>query len=786
MRIEGVLETCLYATDLAAAEQFYTSVLGLEVITHEPGRHVFFRCGRGVFLVFNPERTSTEVTTVGGAAIPLHGARGAGHMAFAVPEADLPAWRLRLGQAGVRGAVARRRPLALSSRPGGQQRRAGYTPHLGAHFRGIILLTMTAFPKISMSAVAPLLLSCFLLACSSRAVAAPATVELGNRTWTVAIDPSSLAVSARVPQKRTVQVSAPQAGLGPVARLEQMPRQAKWELPERKVTVSVRLEDATLEVSFQSQVVGEFTWPVIERQSAIRGLILPTFEGRYVPAHDPAWSAYLSECGEMSTTEGLYLPLWGLDLGDATLTYLLLNPLNNALSFQNVAGHLGCRLTHQFTRHQRVKEYGLRIGLGPASPIEPARQYRRWLQKTGQFVSMREKIRHIPEAAKLLGAPHIYLRGSGVSPRMMEELAAAGFDRSLLVVDGWKELHDNLETISKAKALGYLLAPYDSYNSIHSPDAGSDETWETAQFDRKLYETGAIVRWDGTKKPGFLRKGYLLSPLVTRPYVQERVSRLRKEFQSNAWFIDCDAFGELYEDYSPLHPASQEDDMKARLRRMAWIRDTYKLVIGSEGGSAYAAATIHFAQGMTTPVIGFGDPDLKNPQSPYFLGGWGQPFKQAPLKPVYQRPYFDPRFRLPLYQAVFHDSVVTTDHPGAPLLKFSDQIVTRALLSSLYNVPPLYILDRGEFARQKQRMKAHYDFFSPLHRETGLLPLTEFAWLTTDRLVQKTVFGGKIELVANFGPNSFRYRGARLPGRSILAYWRATRQTRIYTPAGVA
>src|SRR2546428_6675290 len=57
-------------------------------------------------------------------------------------------------------------------------------------------------------------------------------------------------------------------------------------------------------------------------------------------------------------------------------------------------------------------------------------------------------------------------------------------------------------------------------------------------------------------------------------------------------FIDCDAFGDLYEDYSPLHPASQEEDMKARLQRIAWIRDAYGLVIGSEGGSAYAASKI--------------------------------------------------------------------------------------------------------------------------------------------------------------------------------------------------
>ena len=101
MKLAGILETCVYARDLEAAERFYTGVFGLEVLARMPGRHVFFRCGRGVFLVFNPDRTETEETLVAGASVPLHGARGPGHMAFAVREAEVEAWRGRLQALGV-------------------------------------------------------------------------------------------------------------------------------------------------------------------------------------------------------------------------------------------------------------------------------------------------------------------------------------------------------------------------------------------------------------------------------------------------------------------------------------------------------------------------------------------------------------------------------------------------------------------------------------------------------------------------------------------------------------
>lgn len=91
----AVLETCLYAADLEAAEAFYGGVLGLEVHARMPGRFVFFRCGAGMFLVFDPAASAANTE------IPPHGATGPGHACFALPEASLDGWRVRLEAAGV-------------------------------------------------------------------------------------------------------------------------------------------------------------------------------------------------------------------------------------------------------------------------------------------------------------------------------------------------------------------------------------------------------------------------------------------------------------------------------------------------------------------------------------------------------------------------------------------------------------------------------------------------------------------------------------------------------------
>ena len=55
----GILETVLYAKDLDGTERFYDEALGLSPFAKAQGRHLFFRCGNQVLLIFNPEATKT-------------------------------------------------------------------------------------------------------------------------------------------------------------------------------------------------------------------------------------------------------------------------------------------------------------------------------------------------------------------------------------------------------------------------------------------------------------------------------------------------------------------------------------------------------------------------------------------------------------------------------------------------------------------------------------------------------------------------------------------------------
>jgi catechol 2,3-dioxygenase-like lactoylglutathione lyase family enzyme len=94
--LEGVHEAALYTSDLTGAERFWRR-LGLPMIGRSGGRHVFFRAGRDLLLVFDPRATRES-----GGNVPPHGGAGQGHVALAVPDtAALEAWRKRLELAGV-------------------------------------------------------------------------------------------------------------------------------------------------------------------------------------------------------------------------------------------------------------------------------------------------------------------------------------------------------------------------------------------------------------------------------------------------------------------------------------------------------------------------------------------------------------------------------------------------------------------------------------------------------------------------------------------------------------
>jgi catechol 2,3-dioxygenase-like lactoylglutathione lyase family enzyme len=95
--ITRVYETVLYGDDPRGLARFYCDVLGLRLVEPPSELGAALRTPDGaMLLLFDSALASRE-----GRPVPSHGATGPGHIAFTVPEGQLPAWRAALEADGI-------------------------------------------------------------------------------------------------------------------------------------------------------------------------------------------------------------------------------------------------------------------------------------------------------------------------------------------------------------------------------------------------------------------------------------------------------------------------------------------------------------------------------------------------------------------------------------------------------------------------------------------------------------------------------------------------------------
>ena len=119
MKINKIVETCIYSFDLGRMKNFYAGVLGMPVVQEEEDKLIFLQAGKSMLLIFNPDRTSTDNDT-----LPTHGAatpQSSVHFAMEILEADYERWKELLMENEIaieRGQLEGQCQVAILSRSG--------------------------------------------------------------------------------------------------------------------------------------------------------------------------------------------------------------------------------------------------------------------------------------------------------------------------------------------------------------------------------------------------------------------------------------------------------------------------------------------------------------------------------------------------------------------------------------------------------------------------------------------------------------------------------------------
>ena len=86
MKINKVIETSIYSSDLESMKKFYSGILGLSIIQEERDKLLFLKAGKNMLLIFDPLRTSVDNHN-----LPRHGAMtppSSIHFAMEIEERD--------------------------------------------------------------------------------------------------------------------------------------------------------------------------------------------------------------------------------------------------------------------------------------------------------------------------------------------------------------------------------------------------------------------------------------------------------------------------------------------------------------------------------------------------------------------------------------------------------------------------------------------------------------------------------------------------------------------------
>ncbi|MGW2650378.1 glycoside hydrolase [Streptomyces sp. NPDC001393] len=577
------------------------------------------------------------------------------------------------------------------------------------------------------------------------------------------VDTTSLAVRAQADDGHAWQLSAPAAdALGPAGQVSVHGDRATWGYPAKGLLVTAAARDGRLAVTVHSTRKGTLTWPVTATDQNTSDLQIPRGEGLSVPVTDRWWnSAGAGLAGsEAGMSDGLTMPFWGTSLrGGHGASYIAESDIGTTLRFVSADGRLHTETEHAFSPSEDTLHYTLTFALTDGSPVAAARDYRAWLQSHGGITTLRQKIARNPEVGRLVGAFHAYTWGQARTAQGVERLRELGIDRMWLGYDADGSPMDR-SAVSLAERSGYLVGPYDSWANAQDP-ASADTS--VSRWPAPVWQDACVQGADGKVVTGFGGRGcYVSSEALrraepTRHYLADRTREMTAN-GANSYFLDVDAAGELFTDHSPTHPMTQAQDRRNRLRRMAWLSGDRKLVLGSESAGSWANGALAFSHGSGTPVP---DQLWKLERDRAAWGGYtpaGAPgifFRPVRLPADLAKAMYDPRYRVPLYQTVLHDSVISTERWELSWSKLPDQSRTRALLAMLYNVPLNLVLDKAELDAHGKQIAQLQKYFEPLHKAAATQPMTDFRRLTPDRLVQRTTFGdGVLTVTANFSAHT--------------------------------
>lgn len=399
-------------------------------------------------------------------------------------------------------------------------------------------------------------------------------------------------------------------------------------------------------------------------------------------------------------------------------------------------------LTNRWISQKRKFGYNRRIKycfFDKGGYVDMAKRYREYAKEEGLLLTLKEKEPNRKgNMQKLIGATDIWYWGHDKVAFAME-LNKSGIKKVLF------SSTDGL-VIKTVNQLGYLSSTYDNYQDVwpliyHDVTSRHDGWPEDLVVD----QTGQWIKGWVIKKGFKEYPGGVICSLPGLAWAQKNIPAELKDKPYSARFIDTTTSSSWRECWNSAHSTTRSEDIRYKMKLLGFVSNDLGLVTGSEDGVDVAVPYVDYFEGM---MSGIG----RLPDSGRNVGSVRY------MKPTeeFLKYQVGVDYRIPLWELVYHDSVVTTWYWGDSSNRIPEVWWRRDLFNILYGNMPLWaIRDLDHWKQYKDRFIESYKNVSPVFDKVGFNKMLSHRFITEDNLVQETEFEGDIRVVVNFGDNEY-------------------------------
>ncbi len=408
--------------------------------------------------------------------------------------------------------------------------------------------------------------------------------------------------------------------------------------------------------------------------------------------------------------------------------------------------------------------------------VAQCKRYRPYAWEKNGVKTLSERQKRFPAIDKMAGAVHIYIWNDARTKEFVEELKSCGIDKAMIIWNPNHTPYPEQDFTPAIKDAGYCTGGYQLFTDIHPHSEKREQSFKVrshalTKFNRSFEYLTAKQKDGNTYVNQF---GTFVCPLAVKPELFERLDRFHGEYPEETYFCDVYQANGLWECYDERHPLSREDWANNLMENLTLIEDRYNVFIGGEFGADYGAAHGLYAHGMMTLQRTWFDSITTIPGSIYYLGGWSPNYapeivtgsRTAPE--IYHKYSINAYTRIPLYELVYHDAVVTSwrwedgNHHCPEIWWKKD------LYNVLYGNSPLWSIDKHRFEAFKTTFIESYKNVLPWVNKVCYDEMVSHRFITEDHLVQESVFSSGRSVIVNFGDNDYTHEGVTIKRRGYI------------------